>query len=253
MVYSGWYGKRLPLQMFRLRPNPGSALKVPMRSVAIYDMDKTITRKATWTPFLIHAAMARAPWRLILLPAAGLASLLYLVKAIDRARLKEVTHRLMLGRTIPPADLEAVAQAFADSVAASNLFADARERVEADRAAGWEPVLATASHGYYARAIAARLGIAQVIATEAQRDADGNVLAGIEGENCYGPAKLRLIEAWMAREGIARSDLRVRFYSDHVSDAPVLEWADEPFAVNAHGPLRKLAAARGWTVLDWEG
>lgn len=224
-----------------------------MRNVAIYDMDKTITRKATWTPFLIHAAMARAPWRLALLPFAGIAGLAYLARLIDRARLKEITHRLLLGRSIPPADLDVVAEAFADSVAASNLFADARARVEADRTTGWEPVLATASHGYYARAIAARLGIAQVIATEARRDADGNVLAGLEGENCYGPAKLRLIEAWMAREGMAREDIRVRFYSDHVSDAPVLEWADEPFAVNAHGPLRRLAAARGWRVLDWEG
>lgn len=224
-----------------------------MRRLAIYDMDKTITRRATWTPFLIHAAKARAPWRLALLPLAGVASLAYLAKAIDRARLKEITHRLMIGRAIPPAELAVVAEAFADDMAATNLFTDARARVEADRAAGWEPVLATASHGYYAQAIAARLRIATVIATAARRDADGNVLAGLEGENCYGPAKLRLIEAWMAREGIAREDIRVRFYSDHVSDAPVLEWADEPFAVNAHGPLRKLAAAKGWTVLDWEG
>lgn len=224
-----------------------------MRRLAIYDMDKTITRKATWTPFLIHAALARAPWRLALLPVAGIASLAYLAKAINRAQLKQASHRLMLGRAIPPADLDTVAEAFADGVAASNMFDDARARVEADRAAGWEPVLATASHGYYTRAIAARLGIAQVIATEARRDADGNVLAGIEGENCYGPAKLRLIEAWMTREGLARGEVRVRFYSDHVSDAPVLEWADEAFAVNAHGPLRKLAAIRGWTVLDWEG
>jgi HAD superfamily hydrolase (TIGR01490 family) len=224
-----------------------------MRRFAIYDMDKTITRRATWTPFLIHAARVRAPWRLALLPLAGVASLAYLAKAIDRARLKEITHRLMIGRAIPPTDLAAVADAFADDMATTNMFADARARVEADRAAGWEPVLATASHGYYAEAIAARLHIDTVIATAARRDADGNVLADLEGENCYGPAKLRLIEAWMAREGLARDDIRVRFYSDHVSDAPVLEWADEPFAVNAHGPLRKLAAVEGWTVLDWEG
>lgn len=223
-----------------------------MRRLAIYDMDKTITRRATWTSFLIHAALARAPWRLALLPVAGIALVAYLARAIDRAQLKQATHRLMLGRAIPPADLDAVAEAFADSVAASNMFDDARARVEADRAAGWEPVLATASHGYYARAIAARLGIAQVIATEARRDADGNVLAELEGENCYGPAKLRLIQAWMTREGVARDEVRVRFYSDHVSDAPVLEWADEAFAVNAHGPLRKLAAAQGWAILDWE-
>ncbi|MCP3732087.1 HAD-IB family hydrolase [Sphingomonas sp. MG17] len=224
-----------------------------MRQLAIYDMDKTITRKATWMPFLIHAAMARARWRLALWPLAGVASAAYLAKRISRARLKEITHRLMLGRSIPPGDLAAVAEAFADSVAAAGLFADARARVEADRVAGWEPVLATASHGYYARAIAARLGVRHVIATEARRDADGNVLAGLEGENCYGPAKLRLIEAWLAREGLTRGEVRVRFYSDHVSDAPALDWADEAYAVNAHGPLRKLAAAKGWTVLDWAG
>jgi phosphoserine phosphatase len=45
--------------------------------------------------------------------------------------------------------------------------------------------------------------------------------------------------------------VHVRAYSDHVSDAPLLEWADEPFAVNAHGPLRKLADMRGWPQLDW--
>ena len=37
-----------------------------MRRLAIYDMDKTITQRATWMPFLIHAAKARAPWRLAL-------------------------------------------------------------------------------------------------------------------------------------------------------------------------------------------
>lgn len=224
-----------------------------MRQLAIYDMDKTITRRATWAPFLIHAAMARARWRLMFLPLAGIASLAYLAKAISRARLKEVTHRLMLGRAIPPRELEAVAEAFADEVAADNLFADAQARIEADRAGGWEPVLATASHGYYARAIASRLGMTHVIATLARRDGEGNVLAGLDGENCYGAGKLRMIETWLAGEGLARNDVRVRFYSDHVSDAPVLAWADEPFAVNAHGPLRKMAVRRGWTVLDWAG
>ena len=35
---------------------------------AIYDMDRTVTRHATYTPFLLHCAMRRAPWRLLLLP-----------------------------------------------------------------------------------------------------------------------------------------------------------------------------------------
>ena len=31
---------------------------------AIYDMDRTVTKRATYTPFLIHCALNRAPWRL---------------------------------------------------------------------------------------------------------------------------------------------------------------------------------------------
>jgi phosphoserine phosphatase len=58
-----------------------------------------------------------------------------------------------------------------------------------------------------------------------------------------------MIEAWLAVEGLERAN--VRFYSDHASDAPVFEWADEAVAVNPHDRLRRLATARGWPVEDW--
>lgn len=223
-----------------------------MHRLAIYDMDKTITRKATWLPFLAHAARAAGPWRLALLPLGGLAALGFALKLYDRGRLKELTQALMLGRAISPARLMAVANGFADDVMATNIFADARTRIAADRAEGYRLVLATASYGFYARAIAERLGIDDVVATQAQGDSHGNILAKIDGENCYGAAKLRMVSEWLAESEIAREQAHIRFYSDHVSDAPVLEWADEPFAVNAHGPLRALAAAKGWPILDWE-
>jgi HAD superfamily hydrolase (TIGR01490 family) len=223
-----------------------------MQRLAIYDMDKTITRKPTWTAFLIAAARHRAPWRLALLPLAGVATGAYALKLIDRARLKQVTQRLLFGGRVPGATVSAVAGDFAERVVGSGVFGDARERIAADKAAGYRLVLATASYRFYAKEIAALLGFDDVIATESRFAPDGALLPLIDGENCYGPAKLRMIEAWMAREGLARADCHIRFYSDHVSDAPVLAWADEPFAVNAHGPLRALAKARGWPVIDWE-
>ncbi|CAN5289809.1 hypothetical protein BH10PSE15_BH10PSE15_03950 [soil metagenome] len=112
-------------------------------------------------------------------------------------------------------------------------------------------MLATASYAFYAGAIAERLGFDDVIGTGVVRET-GVLRAEIAGENCYGSAKLRMIEAWMAGQEIARGDAAIRFYSDHVSDAPTLVWADEAFAVNAHGPLRTLAGERGWPVVDWE-
>ena len=39
-----------------------------MTDLAIYDMDRTVTRHATYTPFLLHCALRRAPWRLLFLP-----------------------------------------------------------------------------------------------------------------------------------------------------------------------------------------
>lgn len=222
-----------------------------MRHLAIYDMDKTITAAPTWTRFLVHAARSQAPWRLALLPLVGVAGLGYLLKLIDRAGLKQLSQRLLLGRALAPADLEAVAETFAAAEIASGVLHGARERIEADRAADYRLVMATASHGYYAAAIARQLGFDDVVATQARRDGQGRILSLIEGDNCYGPVKLRMIESWMQRAGIERDDIHVRAYSDHVSDAPLLEWADEGFAVNAHGPLRALAAARGWPLLDW--
>jgi HAD superfamily hydrolase (TIGR01490 family) len=222
-----------------------------MRHLAIYDMDKTITATPTWTRFLVHAARTRAPWRLAMIPVVGMAGLGYLLRLVDRAGLKQASQRLLIGHSLAPAELEAVAESFAEREVANGVLHGARERIESDRAAGYRLVMATASHGYYAAAIARRLGFDDVVATQARRDGQGRVLSLIDGDNCYGPVKLHMIESWMHGAGIARGDVHVRAYSDHVSDAPLLEWADDAFAVNAHGPLRVLAATRGWPTLDW--
>lgn len=221
------------------------------RDLAIYDMDKTITRVATWTPFLRHALKERGRGALWLLPIAGIAVTGYVLRLYGRDRLKEMTHRLVLGRAVPGERLADTARAFARATVATGLLDGARARIEADRAEGRMLVLATASYRFYAQEIAALLGFDAVIATNCAQETGGNVLARIDGENCYGAAKLRAIEAWVAEQGIVRGDVAVRFYSDHVSDAPVFDWADEPFPVNAHAPLKALARRRGWPVLDW--
>ncbi len=220
-------------------------------ALAIYDMDRTITRRATYTPFLIHASLRLAPWRLALIPIVLLTMLAYLVRLIDRGRLKELNYRLLIGRGIPPERLEPVIESFADRQIATNIMPGARASIAADRAAGRRLVMATASYRIYAAAIAQRLGFKDVIATEAGLDARGRIVARIEGSNCYGDSKLAMIQAWLEREGLAREAVHIRFYSDHISDSVVHHWSDEPVATNAHERLVKLAEAEGWEVLDW--
>lgn len=222
-----------------------------MQRLAIYDMDRTITRAGTWTPFLLHTLEGRQRWRVALLPLAVLLAAGYAGKLYSRGRLKELTHRLMLGKSVPPDALRTLSHRFAERTLQKGVFADAVRQIAADRAEGRTLVLATASYRFYAAEIAAGLGFDHVIATDSKLSTAGALLPQIEGENCYGPGKLRMIESWYAAHGLRREDTHVRFYSDHVSDAPVFEWADEPVAVNAHAPLRALAKVRGWRILDW--
>ena len=220
-----------------------------MTDLAIYDMDRTITRRATWTPFLLHCAARRAPWRLLAIPLVIASMLLYVVKIIDRGKLKEINHWLLLGGETHPAVLGPLVDSFAQSTLQHNIRPGALAAIARDKAEGRRVVMATASYRFYARAIAEKLGFDDTIGTNSILGLDARVHAKIDGVNCYGPAKLQMIEAWLAEHGLTRA--HVRFYSDHASDAPVFEWANEAVAVNPHDRLRRLAAERGWPVVDW--
>jgi HAD superfamily hydrolase (TIGR01490 family) len=220
--------------------------------LAIYDMDRTVTKRPTYTSFLFHCALNRAPWRLILLPAVLLSMIAYCVRLIDRGQLKEINHHLLLGGRIHPRALEPLVESFANEQVEKNVRPGARKAIARDRKEGRRLILATASYRLYADAIARRLGFDDVIGTGSVIGIDDRVHAKIAGENCYGPAKMKMISDWIERSGLEISGGHVRFYSDHVADRPVFEWADEPVAVNPHGKLRRLAERRGWAVENWD-
>ena len=218
--------------------------------LAIYDMDRTVTRHATYTPFLLHCAVRRAPWRLVTVPIVAGSMLSYVARLIDRARLKEINHRLLLGH-VHPRDLKPLVDSFAERQLARNVRPGALDAIKRDKEEGRRLVLATASYRLYADAIAERLGFDDVIATGSIIGLDERVHAKIDGDNCYGPAKLKMIADWVEKSGLKGKHGHVRFYSDHVSDAPAFEWADEAVAVNPHGKLRRLAEQRGWRIENW--
>jgi HAD superfamily hydrolase (TIGR01490 family) len=222
-----------------------------MSELAIYDMDRTVTRRPTYSAFLLHCALRRAPWRLLFLPFAALSMLAYVVRLIDRATLKELNQELLLGRHIHPRDLKPLVESFADQQVLGNIRPGARTALARDKAEGRRLVLATASYRLYAEAIAERLGFDDVIGTLSMIGIDDRVHARIAGENCYGPAKLRMIEEWVGKSDLKGAHGHVRFYSDHASDQPVFDWSDEPVAVNPHARLKRLAEEKGWRIEDW--
>jgi HAD superfamily hydrolase (TIGR01490 family) len=215
--------------------------------IAIYDMDRTITRHGTLSGFLMHVLARRQRWRVGLIPLTGVAGLAYAARLVSRRRLKAINLALLVGRRFDAVRLETLAQSYARRVMQRNIYAPALAQIAADRAAGYRIVLATASFRLYVDAIAKELGIADVIATDT---VPGR--ARVAGPNCYGADKRALINTWLSEQGIAPGEADIRAYSDHVSDAPMLELAGMPVATTPSPKLRRLARERGWTIVDWK-
>ena len=217
----------------------------------IFDLDRTITRLPTYTPFLLHAALRLSPWRLLLIPLLIPAFAAYGLKSIERARLKQIMQHMLLGGRLSRVKVERVVTSFAVATVTRNSYDAARHTISEARAAGERVVVATASHAFYASAIAQAVGATDLVATRSiWHDAD-MLTPKIDEQNCYGTAKLAMITAWLAREQINRDDIRIRFYSDHVSDLPVFEWCDEPVAIHPSPKLRVVAKSRNWPIRDW--
>lgn len=223
----------------------------PQRAMlSIFDLDRTLTTLPTYTPFLWFAVRSRAPWRLLLLPLLLPVAILYALKLIPRCRMKQAMHWVALGSVVPEREAARLADRFARTLTKRGLYPDGVALIEAERAAGRRIVLATAAPHFYTAAIARRLGIADVVAT-ASSWKNGRLTPAIVSENCYGADKRSLVEAFLERSAIAREAAHIRFYSDHASDLPMFELADEAVAVNPSVKMRTIAAARGWPVLDW--
>jgi len=217
--------------------------------VTIFDLDRTITRRGTYSPFLIHAAVRRAPWRLLLVPVVLGCMIGYKLGLMTRKTLKQHMQALMLGRAVPRAIVDALAASFAERVMRSNVHPAMLDLIARERAEGRVLILATAAHRFYATAIARRLGIDRVVATESVWR-DGMLLPTLQGENCYGADKAIALHRHLRATRLDRAALALRCYSDDASDLPCFEASDEAIAVNPSKKLARTSAARGWPVID---
>lgn len=219
-----------------------------MQPMAIYDLDRTVTVRPTYTLFLLATALRLAPLRLLLMPLLGPLWLGHKAGFYTRDRLKSLMWAALLG-PVAPNRLEPAVAAFARRTLAANIRPGARAQLARDRADGLMLVLATAAHELYAAPIAKALGFDAIVATQMQPRADGRIGPHLEGANVYGRSKLdALLRFQRAREAVC---VPAAFYSDSSSDLPVFDWVERAVAVNPSRRLVRLAASRGWPVVDW--
>jgi len=221
-------------------------LDYPDNTVAVFDLDGTLTHRDTYLGVLLHS-LRRNP-----ATAPGLARLAWPVVGfklgrIDNTQLKTKFLRVLLAR-LTADRLEDVVESFLERLFATGFRAEGLDMLKRHRAAGHVTVLLTASPDFYVEEISRRLELDHCICTGTARRADNSLSGELATANCRGREKVARLRHHFG-EGFSK--YYFVGYADHESDLPLLTAMHTGVLVNP-GPLtRAKAEQQGMRVTDW--
>lgn len=193
--------------------------------VAAFDVDGTLTTRDCVRPFLERAAGRR---RMVISVLRRPVATVVAAARRDRDRFKEiVVGGSLRGKLI--AEVEAIGEQFAQFVLVNWLRSDTMRRLRWHQRAGHRIVLVSASLAPYLRPLALRLGVDDVLCTDAARSGDRYV-GRLAGPNCRAIEKRRRFEEWLEQNRWGGAE--VWAYGDSAGDRELLDRADHPVWVN---------------------
>ncbi|MDA3862366.1 MAG: HAD-IB family hydrolase [Deltaproteobacteria bacterium] len=125
----------------------------------------------------------------------------------------------------------------------------ALKALEWHRQRGDPLVLVTNSTGFMAKVISETWEFDHWIANNLPVDDEGRITGELDLPLCYGEGKVVRSKKWAEKNGINLN--KSYFYTDSITDLPLLEAVGYPRIVNPDPKLRHLAGKRKWPILDW--
>lgn len=218
----------------------------PPRRAALFDMDRTLVRKETASLYVRYQVeRGQATWGDLLRTTYWVGQ--YTLGLLDAPRVAE---RVLLElRGVPETVLAARCDDWFARCVERHIADRGREAVRRHLAAGDLCAIVTGASPYASRPLARRLGIPHVVSSVFEIDASGRFTGRAEHPLCFGAGKVERARRLAAANGFRLED--ATFYSDSISDLPLLELVAEPVAVNPDPRLARLAERRGWRVEIW--
>ncbi|MBX3182201.1 MAG: HAD family hydrolase [Polyangiaceae bacterium] len=215
------------------------------RRLALFDLDRTLIRRDTASLYMQHQRSQR---RVRLRDTARVAYWLlqYTFGVVDAQRVAAQAMASMAGRS--EASLERIMREVYVLYGRQLVSPLARAAVRRHQAAGDWVAIVTGATRYSAEPLATELGIDHLICTRVEV-AEGRFTGRVVEPMCYGPGKVVLAEQEAARRGLSLDD--AAFYTDSITDLPLLERVSTQVAVNPDPRLRRLASQRGWRIEQW--
>lgn len=190
--------------------------------VAAFDFDGTLTRGDTLFPFLLHVA---GPFKFSLKLLTLLPTLTFYALGLMRNDIAKIKVLRCFLVNMEMTTLQQLALAFAEVKLPTLLRTEAMQRLAWHREQGHRCVVVSASLEIYLRPWASKVGFDDVLGSRLEPLDGGRTSGNLLGENCFGPEKMRRLEALLGlREGYI-----LYAYGDSRGDKELLSAADYPF------------------------
>ncbi len=216
------------------------------RRAALFDMDRTLVRKETASLYVRYLRdIGEASTFDLLKTLYWVAQ--YTVGLLDAEKIAEKALEPLAGTH--ESVLTARCNDWFGKYVEPHIADAGRHAVKKHQQAGDVCAIVTGATKYVARPLALRLEIEHVVGTELEIDTLGRFTGRAERPLCLGVGKVRRAEALAARLGFVLEEST--FYSDSVTDMPLLERVAEPVVVNPDPRLERAARRRGWRIERW--
>lgn len=129
------------------------------------------------------------------------------------------------------------------------LLKEGEEHIRDHEGMGHITVIATAAGEYISEKVRVQLGADDKIAAMAPVR-NGRLTDELCRPLPFGEGKETLARSYASARGVNLKDCY--FYSDSISDLPLLQAVGHPIAVNPQRKLKRVAEAKGWPVLYWK-
>src|SRR5690606_37201901 len=219
---------------------------MPSPRIALFDMDRTLVRKDTAT-LLTRYRRETGQANLLDTLRVGLWVLEYTFGVADAEGIAQKV--LTSYRGISESQLLADGLACFDAYVVEHISEQARQRVRAHRDAGDFVAIVTSATRYTTEPVARELGVEHYACSELEVDDSGCLTGRHVSPLCYGRGKIARVEALLERSGATFSE--AVFYSDSITDLPLLERVASPVVVNPDLRLKRIARQRGWRIERW--
>jgi HAD superfamily hydrolase (TIGR01490 family) len=216
------------------------------RRAALFDMDRTLLRKETASLYVRYRHdIGEASLRDLLKTLYWVGQ--YTLGVLDFAKVAEEVLLTLQGvhETVLAARCDDWFRLYVEP----HITDAGREAVRRHQADGDLCAIVTGASPYASRPLARRLAIEHVVSTVFEMDGQGYFTGRAEHPLCLGEGKVARARAFGDAHGFRLED--ATFYTDSISDLPLLELVGVPVAVNPDPRLRRVAERRGYRVERW--